>query len=64
MGKTGNVRSGSRSRRSRRELHERYVTVDRSFSRRTSSEACKCTESSTICRPDARKRFIPVFETG
>jgi hypothetical protein len=52
MGRTGNVRSGSRARRSRRELHERYVTVDRSSSRRTSSEAYKCTESRTICRPD------------
>jgi hypothetical protein len=59
MSKTGNVRSGSRARRSRRELHERYVTVDRSFSRRTSSEAYKCTESRTICRPDPQEELSP-----
>jgi hypothetical protein len=59
MGKTGNVRSGSRARRSRRELHERYVTVDRSVSRRTSSEAYKYTESSTICRPDPQEELSP-----
>jgi hypothetical protein len=57
MGETGNVRSGSRARRSRRELHERYVTVDRSFSRRTSIEAYKCTESRTICRPDPQEEL-------
>jgi hypothetical protein len=57
MGNTGNVRSGSRARRSRRELHERYVTVDRSFSRRTSSEAYKYTESSTRCRPDPQEEL-------
>jgi hypothetical protein len=59
MGKTGNVRSGSWARRSRRELHEIYVTVDRNFSRRTSSEAYKCTESSTICRPDPQEELSP-----
>jgi hypothetical protein len=57
MGKTGNVRSGSRARRSRRELHERFVKVDRSFSRSTSSQAYKCTESSTICRPDPQEKL-------
>jgi hypothetical protein len=57
MGKTGNVRSGSWARRSRRELHERYVTVDRSVSRRTSSKAYKCTESSTICRSDPQEEL-------
>jgi hypothetical protein len=57
MGKTGTVRSGSRARRSIRELHERFVTVDRSFSRRTSSEAYKCTESSTICHPDPQEEL-------
>jgi hypothetical protein len=59
MGKTGNVRSGLRARRSRRELHERYFTVDRSFSRRTSSEGYKCTESSTICRPEPQEELSP-----
>jgi hypothetical protein len=59
MGKTGNVRSGSRARRSRRELHGRFVTVDRSFSRRTSSEAYKCTESRTICRLDPQEELFP-----
>jgi hypothetical protein len=59
MGKTGNVRSGSRARRSRRELHERYVTVYRNFSRRTSSEAYKCTESRTKCRPDHQEELSP-----
>jgi hypothetical protein len=53
------VRSGSRARRSRRELHERYVTVDRSVSRRTSSEAYKYTESSTIRRPDPQEELSP-----
>jgi hypothetical protein len=57
MGKTGNVRSGSRARRIRRELHERYVAVDRSFSLRKSSEAYKCTESSTICRHDPQEEL-------
>jgi hypothetical protein len=59
MGNTGNVRSGSRARRSRRELHEIYVTVDRSSSRRKSSEASKCTESRTICRPDHQEELSP-----
>jgi hypothetical protein len=59
MGKTGNVRAGYRARRSRRELHERYATVDRSFSRWTSSEAYKCTESRTICRPDPQEELSP-----
>jgi hypothetical protein len=63
MGKTGNVRSGSRARRSRRELHERYVTVDRSFIRRTSSEAYKCTESRLYVVLTLRKGFLPVFGT-
>jgi hypothetical protein len=51
------VRSGSQARRSRRELHERHVTVDRRFSPRTSSEAYKCTKSSTKCRPDPPEEF-------
>jgi hypothetical protein len=59
MDKTGNLRSGTRARRSRRELHERYVTVDRGFGRRTSIEAYKCTESSTICRPDPQEELFP-----
>jgi hypothetical protein len=59
MGKTGNVRSGSQARRSRRELHERYVAVDRGSSRRTSSEAYKCTDSRTICRPDHQEELPP-----
>jgi hypothetical protein len=59
MSKTGNVRSGSLARRSRRELHERYVSVDRSVSRRTSIEAYKYTESSTICRPDPQEELSP-----
>jgi hypothetical protein len=59
IGKTGNARSGSRARRSRRELHERYVTVDRTSSRRTSSEGYKCTESRTICRPDHQEELSP-----
>jgi hypothetical protein len=59
MGKTGNLRSGSRARRIRRELHEIYVTADSSFSRRTSSEAYKCTESSTTCRPDPQEELSP-----
>jgi hypothetical protein len=59
MGKTGNVRSGSRARRSRRELHEIYATVDRSVCRRTSSEAYKCKESSTICRPEPQEELSP-----
>ena len=62
------MRSGSRARRSRRELHERYVTVDRGLSRGTRSEAYKCTESSTVCRskhqeapsPGIRDRLIGV----
>jgi hypothetical protein len=53
------VRLGSRAIRSRRELHERYVTVDTNFSRRTSSEAYKCTESSTLCRPDPLEELSP-----
>jgi hypothetical protein len=57
MGKTGNVRSVIRARRNRRELHERYVTVDKSVSRRTSSKAYKCTESSTICRSDPQEEL-------
>jgi hypothetical protein len=57
MGKTGNLRSGSRARQSRQELHEIYVAVDRSFSRWTSSEAYKCTESSTTCRPDPQEEL-------
>ena len=52
MCRIGNVRSGSRARRSRRELHERYVTVDRVLICRTIREAYKCTESSTIRRPE------------
>jgi hypothetical protein len=59
MCKTGNKRSGSWARQSRRELHERYGTVDRIFSRRTSSEAQKCTESRTICRPDPQEELSP-----
>jgi hypothetical protein len=57
MGKTGNARSGSRARRSRPELQERYVTGDRSSSRRKSSEAYKCTDSRTICRPDHQEEL-------
>ena len=55
MGITGKVRSGSRARRSRRELHERYVTVDRSCSRRTSSDALKLTDDSTRFGPHSQE---------
>jgi hypothetical protein len=59
MSKTGTVRLSSQTTRSRRELHERYVTVDRGVSRRTSREASKCTESSTICRHDHQEELYP-----
>jgi hypothetical protein len=59
MRKTGNVRSGCRARLSRRKKHERYVTVDRSFGRRTSIEAYKFTESSTRCRQNPQEEVSP-----
>jgi hypothetical protein len=51
------VISGIQARRSSRELHGKYDTVDRSFSRRTSSEAYKYTESSIICRHDPQEEL-------
>jgi hypothetical protein len=57
MGTTENLKSGSRARRSRGELHEIYVTVGMSVGRRTSSEAYKCTDSSTICSPGPQEEL-------